>query len=99
MPAGSSMNIKTIVGKKVVAIKGNYLKYNDKRVKHPKIEPSYILFDDGETYIELEEQDYYSYHDCSSSARHIIVWQNKERWDNIMTNPFFGDATEDISLY
>ena len=90
------MELKEIIGKKVVAIKGNNSRWNDKRIKHPKIEPGYILFDDGETYIELEEQDYYCYHDCSLSARQIIVWQDKERWNNIMTNPFFGDATEDI---
>jgi hypothetical protein len=41
---------------------------------------TYILFDDGETYLELNEQDYYSYHDCSSGARELIVWKDKEAW-------------------
>jgi hypothetical protein len=90
------MELKEIIGKKVVAIKGHNSKWNDKRVKHPKIEPGFILFDDGETYIELEEQDYYSYHDCSFSARTLIVWQNKERWNKMMTQPWFGDATQEI---
>ena len=49
------------------------------------------MFDDGETYIELEEQDYYSYHDCSSSARHINIFKDKLSYDYFMTLP---DATE-----
>ncbi len=96
MPAGGPMELKKIIGKKVVAIKGYNSRQNDRRVKYPKIKPDYILFDDGETYIELEEQDYFSYHDCSITARQIIVWKDKERWNNIMTNPFYGDSTENI---
>jgi len=49
-------------------------------------QPMWILFDDGKTYIELGEQDYYSYHDCSSSARHIEIRQNSERWQDIKNN-------------
>lgn len=40
-----------------------------------------ILFDDGQTYLTLEEQDYYSYHDCAPSARHLEVRQDKEQWE------------------
>ncbi len=93
------MNIKTIIGKKVVAIKGYNLKWNDKRVKHHHTEPEYILFDDGKTFIELEEQDYHSYHDCSSNARHIIIQKDKDKWDSIMTSKAYSDATENLSLY
>ena len=60
-------NLGKIIGLSVVAIKGEY------NAKGKNIEPKYILFSDGKTYLELEEQDYYSYHDCSSSARLIRV--------------------------
>jgi hypothetical protein len=93
------MNIKTIIDKKVVAIKGYNSRWNDKRIKHHHIEPEYILFDDGRTFIELEEQDYYSYHDCSSRARHILVQKDRDRWNSIMNDKAYGDATEDISMY
>lgn len=93
------MKITEIINKKVIAIKGHNLRWNDKRIKHPRIEPIFIMFDDGETYIELEEQDYYSYHDCSSSARELRLWKDKERWNNIMTKPHYGDANTSLELY
>ncbi len=74
--------LSDLVGMKIVAVKGFQTK--KQRVKHPQIEPQYILFDDCKTYIELEEQDYYDYHDCSTFARHIQVWINEEQWSNIM---------------
>jgi hypothetical protein len=45
-----------------------------------------ILLNDGKTYIILEEQDYYSYHDCSTSARHLRIYQNEEGWNNYLKN-------------
>ncbi len=66
-----------IIGLKVIAIKGNKYNYNNHHRVNTYVEPIFILFDDGETYIELEEQDYYTYHDCSRSARHIRVFKNK----------------------
>jgi hypothetical protein len=45
-----------------------------------------ILLNDGKTYIELSEQDYYSYHDCSTSARHIEVKQNEDEWNRYLLN-------------
>ena len=74
-------NIHTIINKKVIAIKSLCL---DKRKKY--YDADYILFDDGETYIQLEEQDYYSYHDCSLSARHINVMKDKGFWNLMMNN-------------
>jgi len=75
------MKLFEIVGLKVAAVKG----WNpDKSRKRKGFEPQYILFDDGETYIELEEQDYYSFHDCSSLAREITVLQDKKTWRRIM---------------
>ena len=86
------MDLDKIIGKKVVAIRGF-----KNRKKQKCIEPNFILFDDKETFIYLEDQDYYSYHDCSSSAKHINVEQNKEKWNNIATNnEQYGDANIDI---
>lgn len=50
-----------------------------------------ILFDDGQTYISLEEQDYYTYHDCATSARHIVVRQDRLLWE--MYNKDYIPAT------
>jgi hypothetical protein len=93
------MDITTIVGKKVVAIRGYNSRWNDKRVKHHRIEPEFILFDDGKTFIEFEEQDYYSFHDCSLLARLILVRKDKDKWNNIMNGKSYGDATENLSMY
>jgi hypothetical protein len=60
-----------------------YSSSTDKRKNPKSLEPEYILFSDGETYIVLEEQDYYDYHDCCSSARIIKVQRCKEVYDNI----------------
>lgn len=73
------MKLSTIIGLKVVAIKGHRSEY----VKS-EIEPEYILFDDGETFIQVEEQDNYSYHDCNPYAREITVLQNKDRYNTIL---------------
>ena len=64
-----------IVGLKVVALKG--ARYD---AKQKRFETTYILFDDKKTYIMLDEQDAYAYHDCSYSARMIEVYQNKDTW-------------------
>lgn len=74
------MKLFEIVGLKVVAVKG----WRTDMRKKKGFEPQWILFGDGETYIELEEQDYYSYHDCSSIARELIIIQDKTRWKKIM---------------
>jgi hypothetical protein len=77
------MKLVDIVGKKVVGVKG----YPPQKKSEKLIDPAFILFDDGETYLNLEEQDYYSYHDCSSSARIINLYKDKERWERFMTFP------------
>lgn len=46
-------------------------------------ETSYILFEDKETIIKLDEQDPYTYHDCSPSARDIRVFKDKELWSKL----------------
>lgn len=42
-----------------------------------------ILFTDGKTIMELEEQDYYTYHDCSTSAREVEVYENSVMWERL----------------
>lgn len=84
------LKIKDLIGLTIVAVKG-YKILNSKRV------PSeFILFSDGETIMDLEEQDYYTYHDCSSYARVITVSKNKERYDNILANANILDANTDL---
>lgn len=84
------LGIKDLIGLTIVAVKG-YKILNSKRV------PSeFILFSDGETIMDLEEQDYYTYHDCSSYARTITVSKNKKRYDNILNNIDILDANTDL---
>lgn len=87
-----------LIGKKIVAIKGI------KQVRNQKeIEIRYILFDDGKTYLELNEQDYYTYHDCAGWARVIMKYVDKAMWERIMfekdvpesSRGYFVDATRD----
>jgi|TARA_Y100000310_G_scaffold314641_1_gene364209 hypothetical protein len=79
------MNFLRLRGKRIKSIRG-FRSKADKRIKYPSIEIQYILFDDKTTIMEFDEQDYYTYHDCSSSARHIIVRQDKIRWKRIFSN-------------
>ena len=72
--------LSKIVGKRVLTIRGFASK------KKEYIEPRYILFDDNKTFIELTEQDYYTYHDCSSAVRYIEVKQDKIRWKDIFND-------------
>ena len=80
------MKLSDLVGMKIVAVKGFRITKIDKRVKHPRIEPEYILFDDCKTYITLESQDYYTFHDCSSTAKEIRIYENEDTWSNMMDN-------------
>ena len=77
------MNWTELIGKKVVALRGWKEEYSHLLLKNKKttyIPLSFILFDDEETYIQFTEQDPHDYHDCSSSARHLDLYKNKEQW-------------------
>ena len=78
---------KDIIGKKIVDIRGHKPKKNQKY-----IDTEYILFDDEETVIELREQDYYTYHDCSFEAKEITIYRDKNYWKLIKNDEKFGDA-------
>jgi len=74
--------LEKLIGQKIVAIKAVVA---DKRKKR-FLEPVYILLSDKETYLELKEQDLYSYHDCSDCARIITTNVDKIKWKIIMDN-------------
>ena len=84
-----------LIGKKIVAIRGYDKEHNDKRYKdeNKAIDPDFILFDDGETLLELESQSYYDYHDCDGNAQLITIRVDRDRWHDIMTNKCFKDAS------
>ena len=84
------LGIRDLIGLTVVAVKG--CKTSNSKV----VSPEFILFNDGETIMDLEEQDYYTYHDCSSYARVITVSKNKERYNNILTNVNILDSNKDL---
>ena len=86
----SEMELAKIIGKKIVTIKGWKDRKNAK-----DIDAEFILFDDGETILKLDHQDYDTYHDCSSSARTLEVIKNKEYYNTIMGDTDrYGDATK-----
>lgn len=87
------MEIQKIIGLEVVAIKGIR---TDMR-KKINFRPQYIMFDDEKTYIELDEQDCFTYHDCDYSAKTIHVLQDEVTWNRIMENEkHYPDADLDI---
>ncbi len=51
---------------------------------------SYMLFSDGKTFIELDEQDPFRYHDCSSVARILTLRQDEVQWKKMfdMASPY-----------
>ena len=79
--------LNELVGLKIVAVKG----WSNKKDKY--IEPMFIFFGDGKTILELQEQDYYSYHDCSQSARNLSLYSDKEKYDRLIA------ITEDANSY
>lgn len=66
----------SISGLTILEVRG----YETDQRKKKWIEPRYILFDDCKTYIELEDQDYHTYHDYSASAKHINVIESEDMW-------------------
>lgn len=76
------MNWSELIGKKIVALRG----ITGEKTKHEKIATtplSFILFDDGKTFIELYEQDYYSYHDCNCYARLLDLKEDCKKWQTM----------------
>lgn len=56
----------------------------EERKDHMYDEKAFLLADDGKTVVEFHEQDYYSYHDCSTSARECEVYENSVIWKAVI---------------
>lgn len=86
-------DFKSLIGKNIVAVRG--MRSTDKRKK--KVPLEYLLLDDGLTFLQFDEQDPYSYHDCSPSARNISVRKDEQLWEEIRHNEsIYADSTEDF---
>ena len=86
-------SIFDLIGLKIQAIKYLRLSKNDKYCK-----PELIMFDDGRHYIELEDQDYDTYHDCNCGAKVIRIYDDKKVWESIMGDRLnYVDANMEIS--
>ncbi len=69
-----SVSWSTLIGKKVCAFRG----FKEGQSKYAKL--GYVLFDDQETILELNEQDTHSYHDCNHSARELRLYKDSRFW-------------------
>ena len=68
-----------VIGKNIVAVKGVR---PDRR--HKEVPVEYILFSGGEFFCTVDDQDYYSYHDCSTRAKELYIHKDKARWLEIV---------------
>ena len=81
-----------IIGKKIEKLRGFKTRKNQK-----DIGITFILFDDGKTFIDLELQDYCTFHDCDCDARIIRIKKDAKLWREIAyDNGRLGDANMDI---
>lgn len=84
--------LQKIVGLKIKAVRGGKTRKNQKKY----ITAEFICFSDKKTILRLEDQDGYTYHDHSGSAKELRVEENAELWIRIMThNDDYGNATQD----
>jgi hypothetical protein len=84
--------MEQIIGKKVKELRGFKKRKNQK-----DIGITFILFDDGETFIDLELQDGFTFHDCDHDARIINIKKDAKLWREIAyNNDRFGNANVDI---
>lgn len=70
--------------KRILTVRG--FNYSGKKYKYKQFKPQYILFDDGKTFMTIEDQDYYTFHDCDVSAKIIGIQQGKKEWSRIYGN-------------
>jgi hypothetical protein len=74
-----NLEFSSLLGKTIHAFRGRRCKKTTYGKETCDFE--FILLNDGETYIQLDEQDRYDYHDYSPSARHISVVSHKTLWE------------------
>lgn len=84
----------SLIGKKIVAYRGHIPDAGKFGVDPTKIYIDFILFDDNETYLQLEEQDPYDYHDCARSARILNIRKDAELWKRLFEQTGFKESTE-----
>lgn len=88
------MTVRTLIGKKIVAVKARAYRYANTPMKALKRQPKdktpeFIMFDDGKTFLHFDDQDYHTHHDCDSSAKIVYIHQDKRRWEEIMTSELY----------
>jgi hypothetical protein len=91
------MEFKDLIGLKIAAFRGYTSKHGYSSSKTTPLQ--YILFDDNKTILELSEQDYYSYHDCSPSARHLDLRQDKNLWQRMFDKLDNFNEPDDLGIY
>lgn len=70
-----------VVGRRVAALRG----YEpDLAAGHTRVRLEFVLFDDGATFLELDRQDRYSYHDYDPRARVVGLVSDPARWQAMM---------------
>lgn len=79
-------DVKKLLGLRVVALKGELITDKRKSRKPDNLGIYYILFNDGESYIQFEDQCYHTYHDCDTDARIHQYFKNAERWKDLRNN-------------
>lgn len=92
-----NLKFSSLLGRKIHAFRGRRCKKTNYGKATCNFE--YILFDDGETYLELREQDRYDYHDCSPSARHLSVVSHKDLWEMMDKKEQDFDEPDDTGFY
>ena len=78
------MGWRDLIGKKILCFRG----YKTKEYGKDTVALSHILFDDGETFIHLQDQDRYDYHDCCSSARMLSLRKDTKEWQQLYEQKF-----------
>ncbi len=80
-----TFDFEGIIGKKVIALKC----FSPDRRKKKNIKVQYIVFDDKETYIELNDPDY------PLIDKYAIVFQDTQAWELLMNDRQYKDSTID----
>jgi hypothetical protein len=93
----TSPKFSELLDKKIVGFRGFVQKKMYLKKRYTPLE--YILFEGGELLLHLDEQDYYTYHDCSSSARQLNLLRNKVLWNILMNKEQGADEPMDMGFF
>jgi len=81
------MDWTELIGKKVAALRGfvhRSFRHHGRQIPAKETTLDFVLFDDGETFLRLTEQDYHDFHDCSHSARDLDLVKDVKQWKAMM---------------